>query len=157
MRLRGAALISLFVAAITFVVVGTAAADHPGGGGTPFHATLSGANECTAAGVCGVGHPTGTGFTSLRLNSGQEEICFTTTTSDIGTVTAAHIHRGVAGTAPPMNVVVPLDPATGSGCVPAPRALIKAIRKNPEGYYVNVHTGAFPGGAVRGQLEKGRG
>jgi hypothetical protein len=31
--------------------------------------------------------------------------------------------------------------------------LIKAIRKDPTAYYVNVHsTPNFPGGAVRGQL-----
>jgi hypothetical protein len=32
--------------------------------------------------------------------------------------------------------------------------LIKAIRQNPEAYYVNVHNSDFPTGAVRGQLSK---
>jgi hypothetical protein len=43
-----------------------------------------------------------------------------------------------------------------SGCVQdVDRDLIKAIRKDPSAYYVNVHsTPDFEGGAVRGQLSK---
>ena len=40
-----------------------------------------------------------------------------------------------------------------TGCVGVEHDLLKAIRKDPEQYYVNVHTGEFPEGAVRGQLE----
>ncbi len=40
-----------------------------------------------------------------------------------------------------------------SGCVSGvDPALIGEIIANPAGYYVNVHTTPFPGGAVRGQL-----
>ena len=41
-----------------------------------------------------------------------------------------------------------------SGCVAADAGTIKAIRQNPEGYYINLHTALNPGGEVRGQLEK---
>lgn len=45
-------------------------------------------------------------------------------------------------------------PKTGSakGCKSADVALIHAIMQNPTNYYVNVHTVAFPKGAIRGQL-----
>jgi hypothetical protein len=43
-----------------------------------------------------------------------------------------------------------------SGCVEnVDRSLIKAIRKDASGYYVNLHSAPdFPNGAVRGQLGK---
>ena len=44
------------------------------------------------------------------------------------------------------------DPGASSDCVEVAASLARAIQKNPAKYYVNVHTGDFPGGAVRGQL-----
>jgi hypothetical protein len=70
-------------------------------------------------------------------------------------ITAAHIHVGAAGTAPPDNVVVPLSaPTSGfsSGCTAVDCDLALAILQNPENYYVNVHNDDFPAGALRGQL-----
>jgi hypothetical protein len=53
-------------------------------------------------------------------------------------------------------VVVPLTPPDASGvsseCAEVSRELAKAIMKNPENYYVNVHTSDFSDGALRGQL-----
>jgi hypothetical protein len=69
---------------------------------------------------------------------------------------AAHIHKGRPNQAG--GIVVPLtapttgDPGASSGCVTVDAALSHAILKNPHKYYTNVHTAAFPGGAVRGQL-----
>jgi hypothetical protein len=54
------------------------------------------------------------------------------------------------------GVVVNFDVANDglSGCVEADKELIKDVRQNPSGYYVNVHNADFPPGAVRGQLSK---
>jgi hypothetical protein len=41
-----------------------------------------------------------------------------------------------------------------SGCVAVGAPLAADIAAHPKAYYVNVHTGACPGGAVRGQLRK---
>ena len=70
----------------------------------------------------------------------------------IAAVRDAHIHRAPAGS--PGPVVIGFNPAVNglSGCVSADPDLIKTIRQNPEGFYVNVHTAEFPAGAVRGQL-----
>jgi len=70
-------------------------------------------------------------------------------------VIAAHIHQAVAG----MNggVVVPLTISSSgqvSNCEDVEKDLIKAIRQNPQGYYINIHTSAIPTGAIRGQLSK---
>jgi hypothetical protein len=120
-------------------------------GGRPFSTTLTGAAE-----VPGPGDPDGSGTAALRLNPGQQEVCFELTVSGIAPATAAHIHVGPAGVAGP--VVVPLAPptsGTSSGCVTGvDPELIKAIIQNPQAYYVNVHNAEFPAGALRGQLSK---
>ena len=123
------------------------AADH---GGRPLAATLTGAAE-----VPGPGDPDGSGSATVTLNEGQGEVCFQITVQDILPALAAHIHVGTTGVAG--GVVVGLAPPTtgsSSGCVGVDRDLIKAIRQNPAGYYVNVHNADFPAGAVRGQLSK---
>ncbi len=122
--------------------------------GRPLKATLLGANEVPASG-------TATGSALIRLNQGQKRVCFTLNVSGLAgsSVTGAHIHRGAAG----VNgvVVVGLDATTlaegvaAKGCVQnVAAALIKEIRQNPQGFYVNVHTALHPGGAARGQLSK---
>jgi hypothetical protein len=120
-------------------------------GGRPLSTDMTGAAERP-----GPGDPDGTGTAHFTLNQGQGEICFELSVSNIAPATAAHIH--IAPPTDPGPVVVPLTPpdASGfsSGCVSVDPELIKAIRQNPENYYVNVHNADFPAGAVRGQLSK---
>jgi hypothetical protein len=122
-------------------------------GGRPFELMLTGAAE-----IPGPGDPDGSGTALFTLNQGQGTISFDLTVTNI-TLPAigAHIHIGDATVAGP--VVVPLTPPdiTGhsSGEVSVDPELIKAIRQNPENYYVNVHTlPLYAAGAVRAQLSK---
>lgn len=118
--------------------------------GTPLSAELLGANE-----VPNMGDPDGMGYAEVTLNQGQGTITYTIQVQGINPATAAHIHLGSAGM--PGPVVIALTPPTNgvsSGVATASKELIKAIRMNPEMYYVNVHNPAYPGGALRGQLSK---
>jgi hypothetical protein len=117
-------------------------------GGRPLSAELTGAAEAP-----GPGDPDGSGSASLRVNPGQGEICYTLTVTNVDNVTAAHIHVAPVGS--PGPVVVPLvAPVSGSSsaCATVDRELAMAILSDPEAYYVNVHSTAYPAGAVRGQL-----
>jgi len=132
----------LMVVLAMLVAIGVATADD--GGGAPRVTTLSGAEEVPPA------DPDGTGFASIRLNVGQERVCWEISFANIDPPFAAHIHRAPAGTNG--GIVVPLSPISG-GCTKASPALIQEIIDFPDRFYVNVHNlPLFPGGAIRGQL-----
>jgi hypothetical protein len=127
-----------------------------GSGGRPLSTTMTGAEE-----VPGPGDPDATGQADLRLNQGKQRICFDISWASIdGTVFAGHIHMAPPGVAGP--IVVPLFMGSFAGtdeisdCVrDVDPGLIKAIRKDPSGFYVNVHSQpGFVNGAIRGQLGK---
>jgi hypothetical protein len=97
----------------------------------------------------------GKGAASVLVTGSR--ICFGIQVNGIDRPTAAHIHRGGARVNGP--IVVPLRPpssgnnSASSGCVVVSAANRNAIKRGPAGYYVNVHTSAFPNGAIRGQLK----
>jgi len=143
------------LAATAALAAGGVAIAHSDRGGDPLFAVLDGGNEISPEGKALAGDPDGFGSATVLL-AGPRKICYGLTVASIGTPVGAHIHVGRAGENGP--VVVPLvNPAKGaagasSGCVRVDRELVKAIHAHPKNYYVNVHTEAFPAGAVRGQL-----
>lgn len=118
---------------------------------TTLSTSLSGDEEV------GGGDPNGKGWVTLEIFS-NGTICYEGKVQAIGrALTGAHIHAAVAGVNGP--VVVDLDPfnadVTGNKaehCVVTTATLAAAIVATPSNYYVNVHTAAYPGGAIRGQL-----
>jgi hypothetical protein len=115
-------------------------------GGRPFTVDLTGAAE-----VPGPGDPDGSATASLTINPGLGQVCWTIEVAGVEPIFAAHIHVGAPTVAGP--VVVPLNPYTG-GCADVSRDLALAIIRDPGSYYVNVHNQPFPGGALRGQLDR---
>jgi CHRD domain-containing protein len=120
----------------------------------PLFAVLDGGNEVSPAGVPNAGDQDGRGSFSATIVGNL--LCYGLTVTNIAVPTAAHIHNATAG----VNgaIVVPLaapaagNPGTSSGCVAVGAALLTNIRVNATAFYVNVHTGQFPNGAIRGQL-----
>jgi hypothetical protein len=112
-----------------------------------YRLKLSGAAETPR------GAPQGRGLAVIAFH-GSSKVCWRFAhLAGFTAATFAHIHRGAAGKAG--GVVVPLSTAAKlhhRGCVAAPAAVINAIERDPPGYYVNIHSQQYPGGAVRAQL-----
>lgn len=125
------------------------------GGIVTLDATLTGAAE-----VPGPGDPDGSGDATITLDTINDDVCFDVSWSRIGRPFAAHIHRGTTTVAGPIRVELfasaePL-PRTIKGVQGCMRDvdsdLIDRIAAAPDRFYVNVHTTAYPAGAIRGQL-----
>ncbi|MFN2503699.1 MAG: CHRD domain-containing protein [Acidimicrobiales bacterium] len=98
------------------------------------------------------GDADGQGSAALDANPGRHQLCLTLVMSGIDPVTSVHLHEGSVESGG--RVVATFQPTPGipATCVVVPDRLLKAIRKEPSRYYVEVHTSQFPEGALRGQL-----
>ncbi len=117
---------------------------------TRLVAGLTGAQEAPDP-----GDPNGTGRAVVRLRPATHKVCVNATWSRIGRPIGAHIHRGGRGVSGP--VVVDLSSAVtgGAHCATAVKSkLIKRIKNHPGNFYFNIHTNAYQGGAIRGQLHR---
>ena len=133
--------IAVAVVVALVAVAGATGATHMGG--NSLHATLTGKAETPK------GDPDGSGTAEVTING--KSVCWEFKTSGIASPNAAHIHKGGPGVAGP--VVVPFGGAyKAKGCANTTAAIAAAIKKNPAGYYVNIHNMKYPGGALRGQL-----
>ena len=97
----------------------------------------------------------GSGSVTVVVDPPKGTVCYIMNVAGLDSVTAAHIHKGGPGEngAPVVPLAAPQG-GTSGGCVPVTAEVSAALLANPGGYYVNVHTRAFPGGAIRGQLRK---
>lgn len=114
--------------------------------------TLTGLQE-----VPGPGDPDGTGTAEVRVTAGEGQLCWNVYARQIDAATAAHIHRGAAGSAGPPVVTLTTPDAAGrsQGCATVDPALAREIATQSHNFYVNIHTAPHPAGAIRGQLRGG--
>lgn len=117
-----------------------------------FRAHLDGRSE-----VPGPGDRDGMGTARITVNPSADRVCFVIRTENIGLpAIGAHIHEGQPNEAGPVVVALanPDQSGIARGCVTVEHALARDIQRHPRDYYVNIHTKAFPAGAVRGQLHR---
>ncbi|MBL8899901.1 MAG: CHRD domain-containing protein [Planctomycetes bacterium] len=93
---------------------------------------------------------TATGSGSLIFDASTNTLSVSVTTTGVVGAVAAHVHRGAFGVNGPVvfGLTGGPDNWTGSGVLSA--ADVANLRS--EGLYVNVHSGTFPGGEIRGQI-----
>ncbi|WP_436775035.1 CHRD domain-containing protein [Yinghuangia sp. YIM S09857] len=136
----------------------TGAAEPAAGDEVFFVANLTGTEEVPGTDGKAVGDQDGKATAYVRIKGNQ--MAFAIKWQNIAAPSAAHIHQGAKGANG--AVVVPFfasplpdtaNAATGSVAVADP-GLLDRIRNNPGNWYFNLHTGEFPGGAVRGQLTR---
>jgi hypothetical protein len=125
----------------------------PIGSALTFIGEIRGSNEVPANSSAAVGAY----FITLDF---ANNLTWEVTTSGIASPTLSHIHSAVAG----VNGPVVVNFATSAAAIPNGRTkgtiqlteqLAASIRLNPAAFYVNVHSSAFPGGELRGQLTTG--
>src|SRR5256714_2207823 len=123
-----------------------------------LEARLDGRSEVQVPGKPPVGDPKGSATGIVRVQG--DRVTFAFSWKGISAPTLGHIHEGVKGVNG--DVKVPLfttpmpDTATAAAGVltVSDPAIADALRANPSGFYLNLHTKEFPGGAVRGQLTR---
>lgn len=111
-----------------------------------FKASLSGANEQ-------VPNPsTAIGSAIIQFNT-TTKILTLSLTHTLAAATGGHIHKGAAGTSGPVEFPLQglVSPATFTS--PALTAAQEADL-NAGIYYINLHSAAYPGGEIRGQIIK---
>lgn len=114
-------------------------------------AVLLGANEV------GQGDPNASGVALFDVRTGSGKLCYVIWIRNVdGIVDGAHLHLGDAGENGEMvaELDAPVWWGSVAACTNVGSTLAKAVWKSPQDYYVNIHSTAYPDGAVRGQLHR---
>jgi hypothetical protein len=129
-----------------------ACATGPGNQRATLFVSMSGIQE-----IPGPGDPDGNGTVEIRVVPTTGSVCWNLYARQIEPATAAHIHRGAAGSAGPpvLTLTTPDGNGRSQGCATVDQQVAREMSVAAQNFYVNVHNGPHPQGAIRGQLRGG--
>ncbi|MFF3402633.1 CHRD domain-containing protein [Streptomyces sp. NPDC002659] len=133
-------------------------------GASLFVSSLNGANEVPVQGGPAVGDRDGVALEFVKVKGDKVSVAVKFRGTD--KPTALHIHQGAKGTNG--GIKIDFTELVGKGRTKAKgwtgavagtvrvkdKAVLDAFKADPNGFYANLHTAQFPGGAVRGQFHK---
>ncbi|GAA2229093.1 hypothetical protein GCM10010232_14120 [Streptomyces amakusaensis] len=132
----------------------------PAGPAAAYTARLSGDQEVPVPGGPAVDDPDGSATALITVKG--DRVTFALRWKGL-VPSLGHIHQGAAGENGALKVSLfgsampdSVDAAAGRTTV-TDAGLAERIRTDPAGFYVNLHSAEFPGGAVRGQLKPVKG
>jgi hypothetical protein len=137
---------SLLLAAAALAVIPAAALAKPI---QHLSATLTAGAE-----VPGPGKPDANGSAVVRVMPDIRRVCYTVNYRNVPASTMAHVHQGAAGVAGPPVISLHRAGSHFAGCTTVAQSLARDLVSSPGNFYVNVHSRAFPAGAIRGQLHR---
>jgi hypothetical protein len=139
-------LIKILALTVFLTLIVSCAADDESNTNETYKATLSGANEATP------NSSTATGTGTLTFNT-TTKVFTLTVTHTLASPTAGHIHKGAVGISGP--VVYPFSSLVSPITITSAALTTEQEADLTAGlYYVNLHSAAFPGGEIRGNLIK---
>ena len=139
-------LIKILALTVFLTLIVSCAADDESNTNETYKATLSGANESTP------NSSTATGTGTLTFNT-TTKVFTLTVTHTLASPTAGHIHKGAVGISGP--VVYPFSSLVSPITITSAALTTEQEADLTAGlYYVNLHSAAFPGGEIRGNLIK---
>ncbi|WP_112272997.1 CHRD domain-containing protein [Lentzea terrae] len=123
--------------------------------GGKLRAFSNGRNEVPVPNGPKVGDPDGQAITFVQPSG--TSVDFSLAWVNIDAPTLGHVHQGAKGVNGPVKITffgtaVPNGIFAVSGTATADQPTLDALKKSPKDFYSNIHTGPFPGGAVRGQF-----